>query len=117
MIKSELIAKLAEENPHLTQRDIERVVSVILERMIQALEEATWCSADPLCGENRAQGFGSLNYAACHACTLISETSCEATNSLLDRALVIGSREVTGFFQDVVAATVGLAVQAARVLP
>ena len=39
MIKSELIAKLAEENPHLTQRDIERVVGVILERMIEALEE------------------------------------------------------------------------------
>ena len=38
MIKSELIAKLAEENPHLTQRDIERVVGVVLERMIQALE-------------------------------------------------------------------------------
>ena len=36
MIKSELIAQLAEENPHLTQRDIERVVGVILERMIQA---------------------------------------------------------------------------------
>jgi integration host factor subunit beta len=30
MIKSELIAKLAEENPHLTQRDIERVVGVVL---------------------------------------------------------------------------------------
>ena len=39
MIKSELIAKLAAENPHLTQRDIERVVSVVLERMIQALEQ------------------------------------------------------------------------------
>ena len=40
MIKSELIAKLAEENPHLTQRDIERVVGVILERMIRALVDA-----------------------------------------------------------------------------
>src|SRR5947208_3043394 len=30
MIKSELIAKLAEENPHLTQRDIERAVGVII---------------------------------------------------------------------------------------
>ena len=34
MIKSELIAALAAENPHLTQRDVERVVSVILESMI-----------------------------------------------------------------------------------
>src|SRR3569832_2781068 len=37
MIKSQLIAKLANENPHLTQRDIERVVGVILDRMVQAL--------------------------------------------------------------------------------
>lgn len=52
MIKSELIAKLAEENPHLTQRDIERVVGVILERMIQALE------AD---GRVELRGFGALS--------------------------------------------------------
>ncbi len=38
MIKSELIAALADENPHLTQKDIERVVGVILEEMIKALE-------------------------------------------------------------------------------
>lgn len=52
MIKSELIAKLAEENPHLTQRDIERVVGVILERMIQALEEG---------GRVELRGFGALS--------------------------------------------------------
>ena len=39
MIKSELIAMLATENPHLTQRDIERVVGVILEKMTVALEQ------------------------------------------------------------------------------
>ena len=50
MIKSELIAKLAEENPHLTQRDIERVVGVILERMIEALESG---------GRVELRGFGS----------------------------------------------------------
>lgn len=52
MIKSELIARLAEENPHLTQRDVERVVGVILERMIQALE------AD---GRVELRGFGALS--------------------------------------------------------
>ena len=52
MIKSELIAKLAEENPHLTQRDIERVVGVILERMIEALEEG---------GRVELRGFGALS--------------------------------------------------------
>ena len=50
MIKSELIAKLAEDNPHLTQRDIERVVNVILERMIVALEEG---------GRVELRGFGA----------------------------------------------------------
>ena len=39
MIKSELIAKLASENPHLTQRDVERVVTVILDSMTDALEK------------------------------------------------------------------------------
>jgi integration host factor subunit beta len=55
MIKSELIAKLAEENPHLTQRDIERVVGVVLERMIQALEEG---------GRVELRGFGALSVRA-----------------------------------------------------
>ncbi len=52
MIKSELIERLAEENPHLTQRDIERVVGVILERMIQALEQG---------GRVELRGFGALS--------------------------------------------------------
>jgi integration host factor subunit beta len=52
MIKSELIAKLAEENPHLTQRDIERVVGVVLERMILALEDG---------GRVELRGFGALS--------------------------------------------------------
>jgi integration host factor subunit beta len=52
MIKSELITRLAEENPHLTQRDIERVVGVILERMIQALESG---------GRVELRGFGALS--------------------------------------------------------
>ncbi|MDQ2765427.1 MAG: integration host factor subunit beta, partial [Pseudomonadota bacterium] len=34
MIKSELITALAAENPHLTQRDIERIVAVIFERLV-----------------------------------------------------------------------------------
>ncbi len=39
MIKSELIAKLAEENPHLYQRDVERVVSTIFDSISEALSE------------------------------------------------------------------------------
>ncbi len=37
MIKSELIAKLASENPHLTQRDVERIVATIFDTITVAL--------------------------------------------------------------------------------
>ena len=52
MIKSELIAKLAGENPHLTHRDIERVVGVILDRMTAALEAG---------GRVELRGFGAFS--------------------------------------------------------
>jgi len=55
------------------------------------LQESTWCSNDPLCIESTSQGFKGLNYAACHACTLLPETSCESLNCLLDRAAVVGT--------------------------
>lgn len=38
MLRSELIDKLHEENPHLTRRDMERVVAVVLESITQTLE-------------------------------------------------------------------------------
>jgi integration host factor subunit beta len=37
MLKSELIAKLASESPHLRQEDLERVINVILEEIGDAL--------------------------------------------------------------------------------
>ena len=37
MIKSELILRLAERNPHLYQRDIERIVSTIFDEVSAAL--------------------------------------------------------------------------------
>ncbi len=37
MIKSELIQRLAEENPHLYQRDVERIVAAIFEEISEAL--------------------------------------------------------------------------------
>ena len=52
MIKSELIAKLSGENPHLTQTDIERVVGVILDQMIVALEKG---------GRVELRGFGAFS--------------------------------------------------------
>tara|TARA_B100000315_G_scaffold168434_1_gene156950 strand:- start:9951 stop:10271 length:321 start_codon:yes stop_codon:yes gene_type:complete len=37
MTKSELIAYLAEENPHLYQRDVERIVTTIFDEIASAL--------------------------------------------------------------------------------
>ncbi len=39
MTKSELIARLAEANPHLQLRDVERIVSTIFEKITSALAE------------------------------------------------------------------------------
>ena len=55
MIKSELIAALAGENPHLTQRDVERLVDVIFEAMIRALERG---------GRVELRGFGAFSVRA-----------------------------------------------------
>ncbi|GAQ57803.1 hypothetical protein a10_07677 [Streptomyces acidiscabies] len=65
-----------------------------------ALRRAAWCSADPLCIEAGASGAGGTNMAACHACVMLPETSCEHNNILLDRALLVGTpeRPDLGFF-------------------
>ena len=39
MIKSELIEKLAAENTYLTHAEVERVVNIVLGRMVEALGE------------------------------------------------------------------------------
>jgi integration host factor subunit beta len=52
MIKSELIAKLSGENPHLSIRDVERVVNCVFERMTTTLEEG---------GRVELRGFGALS--------------------------------------------------------
>lgn len=73
-----------------------------LERIfLNMLREASWCSTDPVCAESTGQGFGGLNYAACHACALLPETSCVMRNCLLDRIALIGTEDdpEIGFFQ------------------
>lgn len=37
MIRSELVDKIAEANPHLYQRDVERIVSTVFNEIIEAL--------------------------------------------------------------------------------
>ena len=37
MIKSELVQRIASQNPHLYSRDIEKIVNAILDEMVEAL--------------------------------------------------------------------------------
>ena len=57
-----------------------------------ALRSGALCSNDPVCAQH-SPGEGMegrwLHGAACHGCALVSETSCEMRNDLLDRALVV----------------------------
>ena len=54
---------------------------IVLENAINNLK---FCSNDPLCFEEGISD-NKVNGAACHNCLLISETSCEHRNTLLDR--------------------------------
>ena len=68
----------------------------------QAIEEARFCANDPVCSLSKGQGRDALNLAACHACMLLPETSCEEFNSFLDRGVIVGTMEESGigFFSD-----------------
>lgn len=58
-----------------------------------AMRNAAWCSADPVCIQSLGQGPESCNLAACHNCALLPETCCESGNRLLDRGVAIGTLE------------------------
>lgn len=67
-----------------------------------ALEKAVWCASDPVCMESTGQGPNATNMAACHACCIVSETSCEKGNQFLDRGLLVGviGEPGIGFFEN-----------------
>lgn len=52
MTKSELILRLAEKNPHLYQRDVERIVSTVFDEISDALARGD---------RVELRGFGSLS--------------------------------------------------------
>ncbi|MFI6808639.1 DrmB family protein [Streptomyces luteogriseus] len=83
----------------VAQGEPDRLASTIR----SAIRRASWCSADPLCVEAEASGTGGTNMAACHACVMLPETSCEHNNTLLDRALLVGTPEnpELGYFADI----------------
>ncbi|MGM7698478.1 DrmB family protein [Microbacterium sp. A84] len=80
---------------------------LLIPTMVRALEQAAWCPNDPVCSESEPQSIDGLNLAACHACSLAPETSCESSNLLLDRTFVVGSERITGFFGPVLDAMLG----------
>ena len=86
------------ENPHLGAA------------VVRALEQVLWCANGPVCSESEPQSIDGLNLAACHACMLAPETSCEGFNLLLDRALLVGTDDVPGFFSEVVHTAQGEAI-------
>jgi hypothetical protein len=78
----------------------------------RALGRASWCSADPVCSEHLGgQGSKLANLAACHACILLPETSCETINQGLDRAMVVGTPEARerGFMSELIEGAYALA--------
>jgi hypothetical protein len=70
---------------------------------VEALRRSQWCSNDPVCMESPGRGLDTSNMAACHACVLLPETSCEEGNRLLDRGLMVGTidDDEIGFFGQV----------------
>ena len=72
-----------------------------------AIQKSKYCSRDPLCIEDdpyekKQRGIPvhtRLNGAACYACTLIPETSCNEFNRLLDRKFLFDDE--VGFFRDI----------------
>ena len=68
----------------------------------QALDRAHVCASDPLCAEHDPAKDQSLHGAACHACSFVSETSCERGNRYISRALVVPTLEAAeaAFFDD-----------------
>ena len=58
MIKSELIQKIAQSNPHLYHRDVERIINTVLDEVIRALGEGD---------RVELRGFGAFSVKARNA--------------------------------------------------
>jgi uncharacterized protein DUF1998 len=83
------------------QGTVERLSKTV----VAAITRASWCSNDPVCRELTGRGPAKSNLAACHACGLISETSCTDLNGMLDRVLLVGDpdeRSPRGYFEHLI---------------
>ncbi len=75
-------------------------ISHTVRAAVQAME---WCSSDPICIQGMIAAPDHHSHAACHACCLAPETSCEQYNRFLDRAMLVGlpGNPDIGFFSPV----------------
>ena len=80
MIKSELIERIAERNPHLYQRDVEHIVDAILEEVVVALSR---------CDRVELRGFGAFSVRSRRART--------GRNPRTGEAIPIKARHVVTF--------------------
>lgn len=77
---------------HSTLRGFVECAPHIPTILARAVERPCLCSNDPVCADHDPSALAeerSLHGAACHACLLVPETSCEARNQFLDRALLV----------------------------
>jgi integration host factor subunit beta len=58
MIKSELVQRIAEHNPHLYQRDVENIVNAILDEIVAALARGD---------RVELRGFGAFSARMCRS--------------------------------------------------
>lgn len=80
--------------------------------VLRSLEQVAWCANDPVCSESDPQSIDGLNLAACHACLLAPETSCESFNLLLDRTMLVGDGRTDGYFQSLIESSLDDSVRA-----
>jgi hypothetical protein len=73
----------------------DRIRSILL----NTIENASICSADPVCSHTKPEKDNPSHWlqgSACHCCTHLPETSCEQMNQYLDRSLVVPTLEGLG---------------------
>jgi len=61
--------------------------------LVNALDEAKFCSNDPSCSSQEPSEKSYLNGASCFACAMLPETACENGNILLSRSFVTETME------------------------
>ena len=79
--------------------------------LLDALKNVISCTTDPKCMAQQPDE-NTINGSACHSCTMISETSCEIGNRLLDRSMLISlpGRKNHGYFDDLVKDKCGIEI-------